>query len=265
MRILLITSDSSAVGGAFAKAYHDSGGPPLSQIIVLPERKSLGGGLVSRALTAWRLVGPRGSIRLLAAKAGLRSSDRGLGITLPWPAALAARGTRLLQWESLKGESAVENLKQLRPDVLVSVGAPVIFSRSVLATASIGVLNVHNGLLPKYRGHFGTFWEVYHREPWAYVCIHEMLPKVDTGRMLGWERIEIAQSPSFLDLLIEKKKRGGALLARVLQETQDLGKLPATDPIDVPSDIPDGYLPYPSWKEILRFKWAGGNYAENVV
>jgi methionyl-tRNA formyltransferase len=144
------------------------------------------------------------------------------------------------------------------PDVLISVGAPVIFGRRVLDVPTIAAINVHNGLVPRYRGHFATFWEIYYDEPRSYVCIHKMESKVDSGDVLAWERVEVSQVSSFFELMLEKKRSGGALLARLLREIESKGRLPdAKPPHNVDSTL-SSYFPWPSVKDVMRLRWRAG-------
>lgn len=256
MRFVLVTNDEDRLGGIFARAYLESGGPPFTGIITLPDRNSVSAGIGRAILTALKLATPIGTLRALAARAGCPlSSDRKIGLAERWPDALVGPKTATYQLQSLKEKKSLATLKSLKPDVIVSIGAPVILGPSTLDIPSIGSVNVHNGLLPKYRGHFGTFWEVYHGEPWAYVCVHEMLPKVDSGRIIGWQRVTVSDCRSFFDLLIKKKRIGGALLAGLLQDIQQKNKLPKTSPIHRTDDDGDDYFGFPSARDIWRLKW----------
>lgn len=255
MNIVLLTTDGDNLGGVFADGYRTAGGPSLASLVTL-KYESATNPISTKMAMAVKLLGVDGAMHLASAKLRLWKSDRHTaGLNQSWPAALASSETTFLSDRDAKNEEFLCELEQLKPDVLVSVGAPVIFGRRLLTIPKIGSINVHNGLLPKYRGHFGTFWEVAHQESHAYVCAHAMVNKVDSGRILDWERIEVAETKSFFDLLVWKKRLGGRLLARVLTKIQNSGKLPSGRPIEHVGPIPNGYHSFPSSHEIWKLKW----------
>ena len=256
MNIVLLTTDGDKLGGVFAEAYRSAGGPSLSSIVTL--KHSAGTDPLSKKVAmAVKLLGVDGAVRLASAKLGLgKPGEHSAGLNQVWPAALASTETTLFSDRNVKNEDFICELEQMKPDVIDSVGAPVIFGGRIVAIPRLGAINVHNGLLPKYRGHFGTFWEIAQRETHAYVCIHEMVSKVDSGAILDWESIEVAEAGSFFDLLIRKKRMGGRLLANVLCETQSSGKLPPARPIDHMGPIPNAYHAFPSSREIWSLQWS---------
>lgn len=68
-------------------------------------------------------------------------------------------------------------------DLVLLVGMPVVPSR-VLDTATLGVLNAHNGALPHYRGMDAVGWALLHNHP--IVCsLHLARPAVDTGEVIA--------------------------------------------------------------------------------
>ncbi len=255
MNIVLLTTEGDRLGGVFADAYRAAGGPPLASLITL-KHGSASDPLSTKMAIAVKLLGVDGAMRLASAKLGwMKPGRHTAGLNHAWPTALATPETTLLNDRNVKNDNFIRELEQMKPDVLLSVGAPVIFSPRLLAIPRIGAINVHNGLLPKYRGHFGTFWEVAHRETHAYVCVHEMVDKVDSGEVLDWECIEVAKTDSFFDLLIRKKRLGGRLLARVLSDIQYRNTLPSARPFEHAGPIPNGYHPFPSSRDIWRLQW----------
>ena len=54
---------------------------------------------------------------------------------------------------SVNSCSNVDVLSSYKPDIFVSIGASQIFKEKLLSTAPFGCLNLHTGMLPKYRAH----------------------------------------------------------------------------------------------------------------
>jgi folate-dependent phosphoribosylglycinamide formyltransferase PurN len=245
-------------GGVFRTAFNKAGGPPWHAIIVLPDRPDVSFPVWAKAYVSMKLFGLLGTLKLLRISMlpwTLASCEKDRGVTSKWLPTVTFPTTKIYNQKSISNEEIYNVLKNLDPDVLVSVGAPVIFKKKVLELPRYGAINVHNGRIPKYRGQFCTFWEVLHREKWAYTCIHEMVPKVDAGRVLAFDRINVHHANSFLGIMIEKRRLGGQLLAEVLNEFGRLKQMPErTSALDTTKTTED-YFRFPTLKDIRAFSW----------
>ena len=82
-----------------------------------------------------------------------RPAHRGMKLTSP-PVKVAAQelGLPVYQPEKIRDAESVERLTALAPDFLVVVAYGQILPRSVLEVPSLGAINVHASLLPRWRG-----------------------------------------------------------------------------------------------------------------
>lgn len=257
MKVVIVTTAADVLGGVFAQAYRESKGPPIHAVLVLADRRDLDFPYWAKALVSWRLFGVGGTFRLVMARVLGRPlpPDRRVGLHRDWLSTLAWPETQLIYCRSINEIQAITALETIQPDLLVSIGAPVIFKQAVLEIPRIGAINVHNGRLPKYRGHFGTFWEVQQGERWAYTCIHQMATKVDAGAEVAYHRLHVDDFRTFLDLMIEKKRAGGALLANVVQTIAREDSLPErTDRMR--AECEEGYFGWPTLVDIRKFSWS---------
>ena len=256
MNIIIVTTPSNHFAGVFWKSYRNSAGPSPKAVFFLAERKDLNYSLLKKIFVPFFLFGIGGALRLISAryfKMPLLKKDRKLGLHLNYK--LLKKGDcKFYNYRSINDESALNTLQNLNPDIIISIGAPIIFKKEVLQIPKLGVLNIHNALIPKYRGHFGTFWEVYHNEKRGYICIHQMAEKVDAGEIIDFDYLENINSFKFLDLMIEKKYRGGYLLAKILRETEKMGILFKNNiPIEEKDNIKN-YFGWPLFEDILKFR-----------
>jgi len=85
---------------------------------------------------------------------------------------------------------AIEFLKKQRPDLILSIGS-IIMRKPFLEIPTMGVLNVHMGILPKYRGVGVTEWPIIEsgNDKGLGVTLHFMDTGVDTGPILKNKRI----------------------------------------------------------------------------
>jgi methionyl-tRNA formyltransferase len=137
--------------------------------------------------------------------------------------------------------------------LIVSVAAPVLFKRDLISLPRIGCINIHNAKLPKYRGMMPNFWQLYHREKTTGITIHEINPKIDDGRILLQDEMEISEDET-LDSLIRKTKKAGAhmmieAIRRIKQEDVRYLENPATE---------GSYFSFPKREDVKEFKKRGG-------
>jgi UDP-4-amino-4-deoxy-L-arabinose formyltransferase/UDP-glucuronic acid dehydrogenase (UDP-4-keto-hexauronic acid decarboxylating) len=75
-----------------------------------------------------------------------------------------------------------------------------IISELVLERFNFGVLNLHGGDLPRYRGNACQAWAILNGESQIAACVHRMLPdELDAGQILARAYLEINQHTKILE------------------------------------------------------------------
>ena len=87
---------------------------------------------------------------------------------------LTSEGINILKLtESINSEKSLIKLRSLNPDLLISIAGNEIFKTDLINLAPKGCLNLHTGLLPKYRGLMPTFWAMKNNEEyiiyWSWI------------------------------------------------------------------------------------------------
>ncbi|OLT57815.1 methionyl-tRNA formyltransferase [Moorena bouillonii] len=154
---------------------------------------------------------------------------RGRGNQLiPSPVKSIALAHQLPVWQPQrlkKHRETLTQLRQVKADVFVVVAYGQILSQEILDMPTVGCINVHGSILPKYRGAAPIQWCLYNGEAQTGITTMLMDAGMDTGAMLlkAYTPIRLldtaehlAQTLSTLgaDLLIE------TLLKQELQEIQ---------------------------------------------
>ncbi len=103
------------------------------------------------------------------------------------------RGTPVFQPESVNTPDAIEDLRDLSPDLCVVAAYGQILSAEILAIPRLGSINVHASLLPKYRGAAPIQYAIWNGEKETGVTIFQIEPKLDAGLMLGKVRTEVGE------------------------------------------------------------------------
>jgi len=118
---------------------------------------------------------------------------------------------------SANDEKVIRILQDLKPDVIINQSQDIL-SEEFLSIPKVGVLNRHNGLLPKNRGRLSPFWCLYRSEKEAGVSIHFVNRKIDGGDILVQKRFPVGKKESFSSL-VEKCYR---IAPEAMEEALDL-------------------------------------------
>src|SRR5678810_439257 len=91
----------------------------------------------------------------------------------------------LLQPERARNETFIEELRNLKPELIAVAAFGQILPQSILDLPRFGCINVHTSLLPKYRGAAPIQWAILNGDAQTGVTIMKMDPGLDTGRTLA--------------------------------------------------------------------------------
>jgi methionyl-tRNA formyltransferase len=146
-----------------------------------------------------------------------RPAGRGHAPTSP-PVKLAAlqHGLPVFQPDKVSEPDAVEQLKELEPDVFVVAAYGQILRQRLLDVPKRGCLNVHASLLPRHRGASPIAAAILAGDELTGVTIMEMERGLDTGPMVA--RVEEPISPFDTTGTLEPRLAlaGASLLAETL-------------------------------------------------
>jgi hypothetical protein len=93
---------------------------------------------------------------------------------------------------------AVALVARLNCKFLLNAGTPRKLNASVLGSTRYGVLNVHPGALPNYRGKNCPEWAVYYNDS-VVLTAHIMDIDYDEGDVLGVEAVDWRSLPSYVE------------------------------------------------------------------
>jgi len=146
-----------------------------------------------------------------------RPAGRGRKLTPPPVVEAAERlGLPVLTPEMLRDAEAIEQLRALRPDLIVVAAYAQILPRSLLELPRHGCVNVHASLLPRWRGASPMQASILAGDEFTGVSIMLMEPSMDTGPVLAQSVTRIEDSDTTPDLEDRLSRAGAALLTSVL-------------------------------------------------
>jgi hypothetical protein len=172
-----------------------------------------------------------------------------------------ANGIPILRVGSLSHPDAVASVKSLEPDVLVHAGAGILRSE-LLATARLGTLNAHMGILPRYRGMNVSEWACLEGNP-VGCTVHLVNAGIDTGDIVAIREVATASAHTIEELRNLVDEAQIALLGEVLHFVVDTGCLPATRP-QTADEGRQYFRMHPDLKSVLESKLARQRVKDRV-
>ncbi len=198
------------------------------------------------ALRLWHFYGPVDFARLGGRFAFVKL--RGVSIER-----LAKQyGITSMPTSSVNEPAYVERVKELAPDVIVSVAAPEIFKKCILVAARNRCVNIHSGRLPKYRGMLPNFWQLLEGERVATVTVHEMVEKIDAGTVLGTIEVPLREQDRLDRVITETKCQGARLMIDLLRKIA----AGADEPIPLGQEEAN-YYSWPKNQDVRKFRARG--------
>lgn len=157
-----------------------------------------------------------------------RPKGRGKKLTPPPVKTTAmALGLDVLQSETVKTDTFVEQIKKLAPDMFVVVAFGHILPQNLLDIPGRGAVNIHASLLPKYRGPAPIQWAVINGEKETGVTTMLLDTGMDTGDILMSQTEPILPDDTSASLHDRLAVLGGELLLKTLEGMEAGSVVPA--------------------------------------
>jgi folate-dependent phosphoribosylglycinamide formyltransferase PurN len=119
-------------------------------------------------------------------------------------------GIPVIRLGSLSDPRFEAALRRAAPDLVVLAGADIVPS-ALLAVPSLGTINPHYALLPRYRGMNVAEWSIYHDDS-VGVSVHFVDPGIDTGDIVLRAELTVEHG----DTLDRIRRKQQELSARLL-------------------------------------------------
>ncbi len=148
-----------------------------------------------------------------------RPQGRGQKIQVgPVKALALAHQIPVIQPMKMKDPAFLKTLAGWNPAVIVVAAFGRILPPVVLELPSMGCLNVHGSLLPKYRGAAPIQWAILNGEKETGVTIMKMDEGMDTGPILRTATVSIGSEETSGELAKRMAEIGGRLLLETLRD-----------------------------------------------
>ena len=150
------------------------------------------------------------------------------GILEPVPTKKVAMEHNIPVYQPEKIRLDYEFLKEINPDIIITLAYGQIVPQGVLDIPKYGCLNLHGSLLPKYRGASPIQASLINNEEVTGVTLMEMTAKMDAGRMYAKKEVVIDEDDNSTTLFNKISAAAGDLILEKLEDYID-GKLPGIE------------------------------------
>jgi methionyl-tRNA formyltransferase len=203
----------------------------------------------------------------------LRTAEQTLPNTVFFPAVESARwpdaGGRFLTLNEFAGRrglpvdvvqapnsgAGLDLIAGFAPDLILSIRYGAILKAPVIALPRLGVLNLHSGVLPDYRGVLATFRALMNDDAEIGCTLHYISDgTIDTGDVVGIARQPVRRDRSLLAHVLALYPPGIAMMLDAVRTLADGGELAR---LGQPRDA-GNYYSYPTdedWRAFTRRGW----------
>jgi methionyl-tRNA formyltransferase len=151
--------------------------------------------------------------------------------------------------------SGLELVQSFAPDLILTLRYGAILKAAVIGIPPLGVLNLHSGILPAYRGVLATFRAMLNQEPEIGCTLHYIRDaSIDTGDIVAIHRQPLQRERSLLRNILDLYPAGIEMLGSALQTLEQGGELSSS----VQQRGEGTYYSYPTapeWDEFTRRGW----------
>ena len=123
-------------------------------------------------------------------------------------------------------------ISEVKPDLLICFAYGKLFGPKFMELFSLGGINIHPSLLPKYRGCAPVPAAILNMDCETGVSIQKIAQQMDTGNILAQELISLDGTETADSLLIKSSEIGGTLLLNLIKQIIDNNKVPEGIPQD---------------------------------
>lgn len=158
-------------------------------------------------------------------------------------------GIKIETLNQINAEQGIEKIQALSADLIISIRFGIILKKPIIALSKYGVINLHSGKLPDYRGVMATFWALLSGDTQLSTSLHFIDDSsIDTGRIIGRSRLTVQPDKSYLWHVLSLYVGGSQLIERTINILVNGDKVITTNQASTGE-----YYTFPSAETITEF------------
>lgn len=127
---------------------------------------------------------------------------------------------------NVNDNKVIQWVKKMDIDLIINMRTRYIYQKEILSIPTFGCVNIHHGILPKYRGLYCDLYALFENRQ-AGFSIHEMTDKLDDGRIIYKKSISKVGEKDYIEYLSSLAPFEADAIHTLINQINHLGKLPA--------------------------------------
>ncbi|CCQ73082.1 methionyl-tRNA formyltransferase [Magnetospira sp. QH-2] len=139
----------------------------------------------------------------------------------------AANGRfQIVEAPDVNDPAFIEQAASWQADLFLIAGFPTIFKPPLIGIPRIGILNLHGGRVPEYRGGSPLNWQMINGEPSVGLSVLVLAEGIDDGALVAERSIPLTPSMTIADLHHRANPLFGDMAVEALQGMMDGSLIP---------------------------------------
>jgi methionyl-tRNA formyltransferase len=135
-------------------------------------------------------------------------------------------GFEIASFPNVNSENSLAIFKKFAPDLIVSIRFGQILKQPLINIPRLGVLNLHSGILPKYRGVLASFWAILNGEKNIGMTLHYITDSgIDNGDVIAFSEKKIDWDSSLFLNINGLYESGCGALSQAIERISDNKKI----------------------------------------
>ena len=133
---------------------------------------------------------------------------------------------KIFKYQSCHDEAMWNLISDNGIDIIIQAGGGFIYTNDMIASTNIGVINVHPGKLPEYRGCSVPEWAIYNKDD-VIITAHMIDEGIDTGPVITYLKYDFCKSKSYVEFRAKLYEACAKVLVNALKliEISSLDKI----------------------------------------
>lgn len=147
----------------------------------------------------------------------------------------------------INGSDAAK-LAEFKPDLIISIRFGQIFKAPAISIPRLGIINLHSGLLPAYKGVMASFWSLLNGESHLGTTLHWVTDsKIDSGQVISRCHQTVQTDLTYSEQVLTLYEPGVAQILDAVAQIETLAE-------ESKKDLPKGnYYSFPETADLDAF------------
>ncbi len=153
-------------------------------------------------------------------------------------------------YDNINSEKSIFDLKEFAPDLALSIRFRQILHEEIIKIPKNGVINLHSGLLPQFRGVLPSFWTILSGEKTLGTTLHFINNrKIDVGDIIGFTTKDVDFNQSLSANINQLYYEGCQLIVNTINKINSNSIIKTTKQDETCAR----YFSYPQESDVKKF------------